>query len=131
MDWVFKGLLARSSRPGYPETKVLVQAVESWVQHICNQGIRAIICVLSQDELVAYYKQLPRGLLHVYREQGLEVEVIPLPDYADPPVEAQLRNSGWRRFTPPICGCQNPSSSTVARAWYARRRQSGFFGRKS
>jgi len=89
VEWVFKGLLARSSRPGYPETEVTCQTVESWVKHVRYQGIRTIICVLGQDELVAYYRQLPRGLLYEYQEQGLEVEVIPLPDYSDPPVEAQ------------------------------------------
>jgi len=88
MEWVYEGLLARSSRPGYPATEVSLRDVEKWLQQIQQQGIQAIICLLSQNELDEYYRGLPAGLLAFYEERGLAVDRIYVKDYQSPAVDA-------------------------------------------
>ena len=105
MEWVYQGLLARSSRPGYPVNVVSMRAVETWVQQIQQQGVRAIICLLSQSELDEYYKGLPQGLLRLYQERGLQVEMLPIRDYQSPAIAAkQLADvhAAYQRLPKPV-----------------------------
>jgi hypothetical protein len=85
--WVTKDLLARSSRPGYPSRDVDPAVVHEWVSGIKGIGVRSIVCLLS-DEQLAFYLEVPGGLLNYYRQNGFLVTHIPITDPASDP-------SGW------------------------------------
>ncbi len=89
MEWVNKGELARSSRPGYGGVDVEKDVVDAWVAEAKSMGIRTIICLLS-DELSYYDRALHEsgGLLPYYREQGFCVLHVPVTDYKTPPLDA-------------------------------------------
>lgn len=80
-SWVVTGLLARSSRPGYPSQDVETGDVDSWLEHVAVMGIKSIICLLDADQL-GYYRRLPAGLLASYRARGFQVVQIPIRDPA-------------------------------------------------
>jgi hypothetical protein len=56
-----------SQRPGVPGKFVQKQVVDEWVAYMKKQGIRRIICLLSEEEL-GYYPTLAGGLLGTYAE---------------------------------------------------------------
>ena len=80
--WVIQGVLARSSRPGYPGSDVSPEAVDTWLERVKGMGIQSILCLLSPAQL-AYYTRLPGGLLSYYRQHGLHVAHIPITDPID------------------------------------------------
>jgi protein-tyrosine phosphatase len=84
--WVIEGVLARSSRPGYPSESVPIKEVDKWIKQIKAMSIKSIICMLTDDQL-GYYGPLPKGLLEHYRKQGFNVEHISITD----PVNDQIR----------------------------------------
>jgi protein-tyrosine phosphatase len=47
--------------------------VHAWIEQIKRQGIRSIICLLSNQELYDYYLYVNIDLLKLYREAGLEI----------------------------------------------------------
>jgi hypothetical protein len=79
--WAIDGVLARSSRAGYPSHRVEKATVDEWLARVEELGVRGILCLLS-DEQLAYYKGLPDGLLGYYRQRGYVVEHIPIEDPA-------------------------------------------------
>lgn len=81
-EWCIENLLAKSSRPGYPEKNVSLETVAMWVGHVKEMGVQSIICLLTSKEQMDYYAQLPEGLLGYYRQQGLQVENISITDPA-------------------------------------------------
>lgn len=81
IQWVVHGLLARSSRPGFPSEDVRVEEVDSWLGNAATMGVRSIICLLDETQL-AYYRRLPAGLLDCYKENGFQVVHIPIRDPA-------------------------------------------------
>lgn len=82
--WEIENTLARSSRPGYPSEDVPIGAVAEWLSKVRSLGIRSIICLLSNEQLV-YYRNIPDGLIEYYRQQGFTVESIPIQDPVDYP----------------------------------------------
>ncbi len=88
-EWVLPELLAKSSRPGYPERQDIgANVVDEWVERVRGMGIRSIICFLSDHQL-AFYPELPSGLIQYYRDAGLEVAHIPEDDYKIPPLSEE------------------------------------------
>ena len=85
MEWVVKGALARSSRPGYPDHAVSKDTVEEEVGFWRKAGIRSIICLLD-DRQLAYYADIADGLIGYYKEAGFHVAHIPVQDYKSPPL---------------------------------------------
>ncbi len=85
MEWVIEKILARSSRPGYPEHAVSRDAVKEDVEAWRDAGIRSIICLLD-DRQLAYYAGIVDGLLGCYKEAGFHIAHIPVKDYKSPPL---------------------------------------------
>jgi len=88
-EWVLPELLAKSSRPGYPERQDIgTDAVNEWVERVRGMGIGSIICFLSDDQL-PFYSGLPSGLIQYYRDAGFNVAHIPEEDYRSPPLSEE------------------------------------------
>jgi protein tyrosine/serine phosphatase len=99
--WVRKGLLARSTRPGYTagsEHLVTREAVDTWVQSARRHKIASIICILGEDQLPLYNRALPGGLIEHYREAGFEVAHISVYDGRTNPLSEQDLNYIWESF---------------------------------
>ena len=90
------GTLARAGRPGYPAAQVSPQAVREWLARVRDLGVRAIICLLDETQL-AYYRDVPGGLLGQYHKAGLQVAHVPIPD----PVEDA---AGWEELEKNLAG---------------------------
>lgn len=80
-EWVKEGLLARSSRPGYPSEDVQVKDVDDWIAEVKAMGTRSILCLLSENQL-GFYLRVPQGLLAYYQENGFTVEHVSITDPA-------------------------------------------------
>jgi protein tyrosine phosphatase (PTP) superfamily phosphohydrolase (DUF442 family) len=87
MNLLIPDTLARASRPGYPSKTVAAGIVRETVEAWLSAGIRSVICLLDEDQL-AYYADLPGGLLAHYRERGLEVAHLPVTDHKTPPLDS-------------------------------------------
>ena len=97
--WVIKGQLARGPRAGYSRENQPVprDAVEAWVRQVKQQGIRSILCLLDEDQLLLY-DGLPGGLLAHYREQGFEVAHVPERDHQSPPLSKAKCLQAWEAY---------------------------------
>ena len=80
-QWIKEGLLARSSRPGYPSEDVQVKEVDDWIAKAKSMGTKSILCLLSKHQS-GFYLRIPQGLLAYYHENGFAVEHIPIADPA-------------------------------------------------
>ena len=104
-EWVLPELLAKSPRPGYPESEgISKEAVDEWIENIRAMGVRSIICFLSDHQL-AFYSDLPSGLIQYYRDAGFDVAHIPEDDYKSPPLsEEGVRESvvAFERLEKPV-----------------------------
>ena len=104
-EWVLPELLAKSPRPGYPESEgISKEAVDEWIENIRAMGVRSIICFLSDHQL-AFYSDLPSGLIQYYRDAGFDVAHIPEDDYKSPPLsEKGVRESvaAFERLEKPV-----------------------------
>ena len=103
--WVLPELLAKSSRPGYPERQDIgTDAVDEWVERVRGIGIRSIICFLSEDQL-PFYSGLPSGLIQYYRDAGFNVAHIPEEDYRSPSLseeKAALAAAAFENLEKPV-----------------------------
>jgi protein-tyrosine phosphatase len=90
ISWVKKGVLARSSRPGYPSQSVHIADVEHWIAQVKSVGIQTIICLLSEEQL-RFYGNVPDGLLAKYGSNGFNVEHVGITDPADD-------SRGWKEL---------------------------------
>jgi protein-tyrosine phosphatase len=106
--WVIAGQLARSSRPGYYDNRALVDraTVDAWLEEVQNAGIKAIICLLAQEQLQLYHG-LPPGcnLIDYYRDRGFDVAHIPALDHRRPPLsdnDLQRVASEYDRLPKPV-----------------------------
>jgi protein tyrosine phosphatase (PTP) superfamily phosphohydrolase (DUF442 family) len=81
--------LARSLRPGYtPDDRPMPKCVvDAWLADANAFGIRSIICLLH-DERLKLYADLGSDLVAYYRQNGFEVESIPVRDHQIPPLDA-------------------------------------------
>ena len=87
LSWVKQGVMARSSRPGYPSIngatkKELKKEVKKWKK----MKIKSIICLLSEEEMNENYKVVDGDLVGYYEKQGFEVFNVRIEDYQKPPV---------------------------------------------
>jgi protein tyrosine/serine phosphatase len=99
IQWVIPKQLARSSRPGIehqPSDKV---DVEKWIVEAKTQGIRSIICLLSQQEIREFYCAAGINLFACYRETGFEVAHFPVSDSGTPPRLPELLVEIGQRFS--------------------------------
>ncbi|NPV85316.1 MAG: hypothetical protein HPY45_04835 [Anaerolineae bacterium] len=100
-QWVIEGLLARSSRPGFPDQEIAESTVAEWLAGLRKMNIKSIICLLSAEQL-EYYRQMDGGLLTYYRKQGFEVCSFPITDpYYDPTGWGELESrlpQIWQAF---------------------------------
>ena len=88
-EWVLPELLAKSPRPGYPGREgTSKEVVDEWIENIRAMGVRSIICFLSDHQL-AFYSNLPSGLIQYYRDAGFDVAHIPEDDYKSPPLSEE------------------------------------------
>ena len=104
-EWVLPELLAKSPRPGYPGREgTSKEVVDEWIENVRAMGVRSIICFLSDHQL-AFYSDLPSGLIQYYRDAGFDVAHIPEDDYKSPPLsEEGIRESvtAFERLEKPV-----------------------------
>ena len=104
-EWVLPELLAKSSRPGYPERQDIgTDAVDEWVERVRGMGVKSIICFLSEDQL-PFYSGLPTGLIQYYRDAGFNVAHIPEEDYRSPSLseeKATLAAAAFENLEKPV-----------------------------
>lgn len=60
-------------------------------------GVRSIICLLAEDQLVLY-EALPSGLISYYQAVGFEVVNVPAFDHRNPPLSAEQLEDVWRAY---------------------------------
>jgi hypothetical protein len=100
IEWVLPGRLARSSRPGFggpSSTDVAPAEVEAWLERARLDGIRSVLCLLDEGQL-GYYRRLPGGLLETYRQAGMAVISLPVPDGQTPPIPESDLPRAWQAF---------------------------------
>jgi len=81
MRWAIDDILARSSRPGFPNRHVRQDTVDGWLDEVKAMGVRSILCLLS-DRQFKYYRDLPESIPEHYRSWGFVVEHISIEDPA-------------------------------------------------
>lgn len=96
-QWVENGVLARSSRPGYPAHIVNADVVQNFVADVKASGIQSILCFLDLNQL-EYYNAVPNGLLEYYRSSGLTVAHVPITDHNYPPISAEEMKAAFRCY---------------------------------
>jgi protein tyrosine phosphatase (PTP) superfamily phosphohydrolase (DUF442 family) len=84
IKWVQPGILARGTRPGWPEKLPSVESVEMWADEAASLGIKSIICLLSKSELDEMYGTQGIDLLKIYRQKCFGAKHIPAIDHALP-----------------------------------------------
>lgn len=87
IEWVVKDVLARSSRPGRWDNRELPVVIQDWLTRARGMGIRSILCLLTQPELLMNYAVRGIDLLGTYRQAGFEVALVPVPDFQWPTIE--------------------------------------------
>jgi protein tyrosine phosphatase (PTP) superfamily phosphohydrolase (DUF442 family) len=100
IEWVIPARLARSSRPGFGGEKprqVGLDEVSDWLGQARALGLRSILCLLDEEQL-AYYRDLPEGLLDTYRRAGLAVTHLPVRDLQTPPIPEADLPVVWKAF---------------------------------
>ena len=104
-EWVLPELLAKSPRPGYPGREgTSKEVVDEWIENVRAMEVRSIICFLSDHQL-AFYSDLPSGLIQYYRDAGFDVAHITEDDYKRPPLsEEGVRESvaAFERLEKPV-----------------------------
>ncbi|MDX2463262.1 MAG: tyrosine-protein phosphatase [Porticoccus sp.] len=117
--WVEKGMLARSSRPGYPDKNVSLNTLNETVAMWKTQGIKSIVCLLSDNEIRMYYKSINSNLIEFYKAKGFEVFHQSIEDYLNPPVsndELIEIKSEYKLMTQPVmvhCGAGQDRTGQV------------------
>lgn len=117
--WAQKNLLARSSRPGYPNKTVPSSVVHKTIQEWRNLGIKSIICLLSDEEIQTYYTSITGDLIALYEKSGFDVLHVSIPDYKTPPVDndnLQLIKKQFKTMKKPVlvhCGAGQDRTGQV------------------
>ena len=105
IEWVIAGKLARSSRPGWWDGRLVSVVVPDWIGRVRQMGIRTIVCLLTQAELKKYYGCEGVDLLECYAEAGFVVAHVPVGDDKTPPMsQRQLQRlaKAVKGFSVPI-----------------------------
>ena len=90
-------MLFRSGRPGYPSRSVAEAEVAEWVGRARERGIQAVLCLLD-DQQLAYYTEVPGGLLDYYRQAGFVVLHHPVEDHQKPAVPSAVLTKAHADF---------------------------------
>ena len=72
-------LVYGTSRPGYPKKSVSKGEILNWINQNSSQGIKAIICLLCEEEIALYYQE---KLLDLYRKHFISVFHFPWDDFS-------------------------------------------------
>ena len=100
-NWVIEGVLATSPRPGYtpgPEYAVPAAKVHAWVEETQRFGIASIICLLHDDQLPLYRREIPQGLIRFYTESGFAVAHVGTFDGQTHPFTPEQYLQAWEAF---------------------------------
>ena len=116
IDWVVDKKLARASAPPLTVRENVQKDVDAWIQKTRQEGVKSIICLLGEEELLMFYGALPGGLLGYYESHGLSVQNIPADDYQSPPLEDEHLHRIWDAFQslpkPVLVHCRHGVSRT-------------------
>ena len=97
MNWVIKGTLARSERPGYPsryvEKNIVLLSIQYWKSH----GIRSVICLMTSDEFL-YYPYPDGDLLDLYHANDLIACIIPIENHKEHPLDESEMHAVWKAY---------------------------------
>src|SRR5690242_11917537 len=99
--WIIQGQLAGGPRPRLRKTpcsQVPQATVDAWLKNAkTGFGIRSIICLLDQRQL-RLYAELQVDLVSYYRENGFQVEHIPVRNYQHPALNSQQLDEVWKAY---------------------------------
>lgn len=99
-EWVVRGKLARGRRPGYTgesAAPVLRASVDQWLTEVKGFGVRSVICLLADDQLMLY-DGVPGGLIPYYEAAGLQVAHVPARDHKSPPLSSDELDAVWLHY---------------------------------
>jgi protein-tyrosine phosphatase len=100
LRWVIDKQLARGRRPGYTGEQGLQVSrtdVDAWVEEVRSFGVKSIICLLADDQLVLYSK-LSSDLVGYYRQAGFSVAHVPAEDHQRPPLTESHLERIWEAY---------------------------------
>ena len=103
-EWVIEGILARSSRPGYPAEAVPIETIDSWIGRVREMGVNSVICFLAEEQL-DFYPGASGGLLGRYIESDLVVLHLPEKDHLRPALSDENLSkavSGFAELQKPV-----------------------------
>lgn len=99
--WAIKERLAGGPRPRMkkkPASQVPQQTVDAWLKKAkINFGVRSIICLLDEQKL-RLYAELKVDLISYYRENGFQVEHIPVRNYQHPALSDRQLEEVWKAY---------------------------------
>jgi len=99
-EWVVLDKLARGRRPGYTgenATPVVRASVDQWLTEVKGFGVRSVICLLADDQLMLY-DDVPGGLVPYYEAAGLQVAHVPARDHKSPPLSSDQLDAVWLHY---------------------------------
>jgi hypothetical protein len=98
VEWVVADTLARGRRPGYFKGHSVPKTdVDTWLGTVRTFGVKSIICLLGDDQLL-YYGDLGTDLISYYRAAGFHVVHVSAPDYQTPPLSADHLAAIWTAY---------------------------------
>jgi len=98
VEWVVVDTLARARRPGYFKGNSVPKAdVDTWLGILKRFGVKSIICLLGDDQLL-YYRDLETDLISYYRASGFHVVHVSAPDYQTPPLSSDHLTAIWTAY---------------------------------
>lgn len=99
--WMIKEQLAGGPRPRIkkkPTSQVPQSTVDAWIKKAkISFGIRSVICLLDEQQL-RLYAELKVGLIAYCRENGFQVEHIPVRNYQHPALSDRQLEKVWRAY---------------------------------
>lgn len=71
--------------------------VDRWLEEVRSVGVKSIICLLAEDQLVLYSSP-PSGLVAYYQQAGFSVAHIPAHDHQSPPLTVRHLEQIWNAY---------------------------------